>query len=101
MLYNEGKRVYLTEILKVKNFAGTGIRTHDLPTHWFFIIATPFLHGQLHLNVKSTSCQADENANNRIHCQYISQNKIQSYIPTLRFLVNFHVDILGIEPVTC
>ena len=41
MLYNEGKRVYLTEILKVKNFAGTGIRTHDLPTHWFFIIATP------------------------------------------------------------
>ena len=36
------RNTYLTEILRVKNFAGTGIQTHNLPTQSFFIIATPY-----------------------------------------------------------
>ena len=35
--------MYLTDILRLKNFAGIGIRTHDLPTQSFFVIATPSL----------------------------------------------------------
>ena len=34
------------EILPLKNSAGTRIRTHDLPTQLFFIIATPSLQAQ-------------------------------------------------------
>ena len=30
----------------VKNFAGTVIRTLDLPTHFFFVAATPSIHAK-------------------------------------------------------
>ena len=44
MLYNEGKKqIYLTEILQVKNFEGTKIRTLNLPAWLFFITVTPSL----------------------------------------------------------
>ena len=31
---------FLAEILVVKNFASNGIQTPNLPTQWFFIVAT-------------------------------------------------------------
>ena len=36
------RKTYLTEISEVKNFAGTGIRPHNLPTQSFSIIARPY-----------------------------------------------------------
>ena len=37
---------FLAEILAVENFASTGIQTPNLPTQWFFIVATLSLQAQ-------------------------------------------------------
>ena len=78
------RQTFLTKFLKVKIFAGTRIRTHNLPAQSFFIRAEPFSQALapsgLHSQVPISSYLGDLAVAARTTVSFISNQTQSVYI---------------------